>query len=398
MFYRTVFHHRQFRYLGAFYLHSIIRLFALSLFQLFNGIYIFQLAKGVGLNFNQSLGVVSLFFMVMFAFQAIATVPALWFIAKKGLRFAVFWGNLFLILYVLFLLVSKFDIVLLIFATIVGGFSIGFYWTAYHIYFAELSDDKKQGEELSIGNVLSAISSIGGPAFGGLIINYWGYPAALVVMSILVIVAILPLKYLPKTEDKVAVHILPIVYSLSPQREVKSLLAITGMGVTEITYELFWPIFTFPILSGFIGIGFMGSIGALMVMFTTLGVGLLVDKFGPRRIINIFSSVESITWVLQSFVISPMHVFASSAVSAATRSAQTIALDSIIYNRARHYDLVAFIFQREMGLAIGRGIFLLVIALLFWFGMPLIFVFLIVAFIALLTRLYPRQVVNSKQE
>ena len=51
----SLFSHRQFRYLGAFYLHSVTRLFAVALFQLFNGLYIFQSLRGFGFEFNEAL-------------------------------------------------------------------------------------------------------------------------------------------------------------------------------------------------------------------------------------------------------------------------------------------------------------------------------------------------------
>lgn len=390
MFIRSVFHHRQFRYLGAFYSHSVIRLFAISIFQLFNGIYVFQLASGLGFNFSQSLAIAAIFFALLNSFQALSTVPALWLISRRGLRSAVFWGNFLLIFYLFFLIMAKYDAILLIFATLIGGFSIGFYWTAYHIYFAELSDDKKQGEELSIGNLLAALAAVGGPAFGGIIISYWGFQTALLVMSLLVVVAIFPLKYLPKTEDRVAVHIIPTVRAISPKKEWKSFAAFLGAGVSETVEHVFWPIYVFPILSGFVGVGLMGSIISLTAVFATIGIGFLIDKVGARRILNFSSPLDSLIWVLMSLVTIPFHVFSVVALQAFTKLGMNMALDSILYTRARHQDIVAFIFQRELALSVGRGSLLFLIGFLFWFGMPLVIILLVAALTSLLTRLYPK--------
>ena len=86
-------HNRQFRYLGAFYTHSLLRLFATAIFQIFNGIYIYQTLLGIGIDFQKSIATTALIFALTFLIQALSVAPALWLIDKKGLKFSVFWGN-----------------------------------------------------------------------------------------------------------------------------------------------------------------------------------------------------------------------------------------------------------------------------------------------------------------
>ncbi len=389
MFYRSIIHHRQFRYLGAFYLHSIARLFAVSIFQIFSGLYIFQVLKDTGFNNQQSLGATALLFALIFAVQALATAPSLWLISKKGLRFSVFWGNIFLVGFFAIMFLAKYDPIFLLLAAILSGLQIGMYWTAFHIYFAELTDDKAQGEEIALSTSLSAIAAIGAPAFGGLIISYGGFGATFLVMTIVVILANLPLKYLPKQKDIISIDIVKTVLALAPKEERKSYLALLGAGVLDQVTALFWPIFVFPILAGYIGVGFMGSLIALIATVTTISIGMLIDKFGAKRILTIFSSLDSIAWIFRAFVATPMHVFVTSGIGALTGAGQLISMDSLIYERARHVNLVAFIVQREIGLAVGKTLFLLTTGALLWFGLPLPAVFIMTAALALLTRLYP---------
>jgi MFS family permease len=390
MLYRAIFHHRQFRYLGAFYLHSITRFFAISIFQLFNGIYIFHLALNAGFSFNQALSFVALSFCFVFACNGLAVAPALWLMAKKGLRFSVFWGNICLILYFVFLWLSKYDLILLIPAGVFSGLQISLYWVAYHIYFTKLSDDKKQGEEISMGQILSALAAVGGPAFGGLIISYWGFEATFLIMSILLVLAVFPLKYLPKQDDKITVNILQLIRDLSPKKEFKTYLSLFGLSITETIFMIFWPIYIFPILSGFVGVGFVGSIVAVSAVVSTMIIGLLIDKVGAYKLIKVFSSLDAIVWVIKTFVSLPMHVFAISIASAVTRIGQNMSVESQVYHRARHEDVVSIIVQREVGLAAGRFIFMLVVGLLFWFGMPLVFILIWASAFSLLTKYYPK--------
>lgn len=346
---------------------------------------------------QQALGVTALFFALIFLVQALSVAPSLWLISKKGLRFSVFWGSMFLIGFFFLLYLAKLDPIFLILAGVMGGLQTGLYWTAYHIYIAELTDDKRQGEEIAWGNSLSAIAAIGGPAFGGLIIQYFGFEAVFIIMALMAGLANLPLRYLPSQKNIISVDILKTISTLSPKKEKKSYLALFGLGVIDTVAVNFWPLFIFPIMAGFIGLGFVGSLIALISTVTTITIGILVDKYGPKTVINILSPLDSLVWISRIFVTTPLRVFASSGMQALTTSGQVIALDSMIFERARHDNLVAFIIQRETGLALGRFIFLLTLGVLFWFGLPLVVIFVFAALAALLPRLYPLEDLARKE-
>jgi len=129
-FYHSLLHNRQFRYLGAFYTHSLIRLFAVAIFQIFNGIYIYQTLLGFGIDFQKSIATTALNFALIFLIQALAIAPALWLIDRKGLKFAVFWGNGAQILVYVFLALAKFDPILFLISAIFDGIQLALYWTA----------------------------------------------------------------------------------------------------------------------------------------------------------------------------------------------------------------------------------------------------------------------------
>lgn len=328
----------------------------------------------------------------MFLIQALSIAPSLWVIKKKGLRFSIFWGNIFLILFYVFLLLAQLDPIVFIVAAIFAGIQLGLYWTAYHIYFVELTDDDKQGKELSLNSSLGAIVSIGAPALGGLIISFFGYPAVFLIISALMLLAIIPLRNLPKQDDKVPFDILETISLLSPKKEFKSLLAYSGMGVSQITTQIFWPIFVLPIMAGVAGIGLLGSIIALFGSVSAISVGFLSDKFGAKKVLNILSPLDSIVGLSRLYVFNPLQVYGISMISSATSEGQFIVIDSLAYQRGRHTNIVAIIVQREVGLAVGRFLFLTLIGLLFWFGLPLGVVFVITALLALATRLYPEKI------
>jgi MFS family permease len=334
----------------------------------------------------------------MYIFDALSIGPTIWLIAKKGLKFAILLGNISLVLFYLVMFLGKYDLIFLPISTIFGGMAIGLYWTAYHLYFSHLSDDGKQGTEISISAVLQAIASIGGPAFGSLIISFWGFEALFILLSILVILAIIPLRFLPKHENKIDLNILKTVMTLSPKREWKSFVALGADSIGDLVAAIFLPIFILPILSGIVGVGFVGSLVAFFAMTVTFLIGLAIDRFGPKRVTSIFAPLDSIAWVLTTLMYLPIHVFIMSAVYAITRSGQIVSLDATIYGRARHEDLLAYIFQREIGMSAPRAAFLFVLGILFWFNLPLVMVFIFTALITLLTTFYPYQTDTDKEK
>lgn len=392
LFYHSLIHNRQFRYLGSFYTHSLIRLFAANIFQIFSGIYIYQTLLGVGFSFSQSIAITSLIISLIFLIQLIATAPAIWIVNKKGLKFAVFWGNAAMIFYYIFLALARLDPIVFVIAAIFAGIELGLYWTAFHIYFAELSDDDKQGKEISLNSSLGSMVSIGAPAFGGLIITYFGYPYVFLVVSVLMGLAMIPLKNLPKQDDRVGIDILKIVSLLSPKKEIRSLIAFAGVGVGQVTTQIFWPIFVLPIIAGAAGIGFLGSVIALFGTISAVAIGYLSDKFGAKKVLSVISPLDSICGLARLFVSTPLQVFGISTIASATTEGQFITLDSMAYHRGRESNIVAIIVQREVGLALGRFIFLVILGLLFWFGLPLAVAFVITALMALATRLYQNKV------
>lgn len=385
----SLLHNRQFRYLGAFYTHSLVRLFATAIFQIFNGIYIYQTLLGFGIDFQKSIATTALIFALVFLIQAVAVAPSLWLINKKGLRFAVLWGNVAQVLVYVFLALARFDPIVFIMVAIFDGIQLALYWTAFHTYFAQLTDDTNQGRELSFNSSLASIAAIGAPAFGGLMIAFLGYNWVFLVISILMVIAMVPLKNLPKQDDKVDLDILKTLLAISPKKELKSLLSFTGVGVSQITTQVFWPIFAFPLLAGVTGIGFLGSIIGLFGSMSALGIGFLVDKFGARKILNFVSPLDSIFGLLRMFVTTSSQVFAISTIASATSESQFLTVDALAYARGRHSNIVAIIVQREVGLAAGRFVFLLALGILFWFGLPLVTVFVMTSLVVLASRLYP---------
>jgi MFS family permease len=384
-----VLHHRQYRYLGALYLHTLVRNFAISLFQIFSSIYIFQSLQKFGLSTPQSLSLTVFFFSLFYLMQAISIVPTVWLIIRKGVRFTMTFGSALLVVFFTLFYLSGFDPIFFIISAIIGGFQTGIYWTARNVYFAEITDDKRQGKELSFGMAISGLVSTGGPAFGGLLLVYFGYGAMFLVMAVLLMIAMVPLASLPKGKNQVTFNLQTLIIMLTPKREPMSLLSFSATGIVGSISGDLWPLFIFPIMAGYVGVGLVGSINTLFASFSVILIGFLIDRFGAKVLLRISAFADALVWASAIFATLPMHIFAISTALGLTANGHDMSQDSLAFERSRKEGVLELNAQREIAFSVGRFVLLSIIAILLWFGMPLYGMFIIAAAVTLFIQFYP---------
>lgn len=380
---------RHYKNLEWFYTHSIIRQFALSLFSIFNSIYVYQTLNANHFQKNELLALTALFFALAYLSQLFFIKFAVITINRFGLRKSMLLGGVFTTLFSLTLYLGKYNLFFLIISAVLAGAYLAFYYIAFHIYFTELTDDASEGEEVALGSILPAVVCILGPICAGLLIKLTGFGGVFLVMGISLVLANFPLQFIPNTKDGVKINAGSIFSFFKSKTEVKKHLALSGYAISSATDTYFWPIFIFPILSGsFIQLGLVGSLIAVFSTISIFLVGYLIDKKGPSLIIKILAVCGSLVWIGRVFVKNPLQVYLSSSVQALAILGTGIALDSLIYSKSRGENDIYPILQREINYALTKCIFLLFMGILFWLGLPLITIFVVSAISALLVKLY----------
>lgn len=388
MVHRFLIHYRRFRSLGAFYTHSVLRYLALSLFEIFSTIYIIQILQNAGASAHSALGITAIMIAVIYLFHALFTIPSIWLINKKGLNASITVGNGFLMVRIVLLSLATYNPIFIVFSAIATGIEIAFYWTAYHIYFSELTDDKKQGEEIAIGSALPGLAVVAGPVIGGYIITYVGFHGVFIVMSFILLLATIPLRYLPK--GKVNPHIKPtdIFSILSSPKELKDNIGVTGQAIIDGSATHFWPVYVFAIFTGYINLGFVGTLIGFISMIGALFIGLAIDKVGPKKTLAVISILDAVTWIGKTLVTTPTGAVLASGSQALTVAGQNITIDTMLYEKARNITIIGYVMQRELIFALTKATFFIIMGYLFYLGFALTALFYICAGAALLTRLY----------
>lgn len=379
---------RQYKNLEWFYTHLIIRQFGISMFGIFNSVYLFQILTK---HFNNifSLALTSLFFALVYFCQYLFINFAILTINKLGLRKCMLVGGIFTSLFFLILYLGKYNLLFLPLAAILGGLYLAFYYIAFHIYFTELTDDKAEGEEVAVGSVLPAIVSILGPMCAGFIISLTGFGGVFIAMGIALVTANIPLKFIPNTKDEIKIKFVDLLAPFKLKRNLNNNLALSGFAVMETTTTYLWPLFVFPILSNsFVELGFIGSLIALVSTLTTFLIGFLIDKMGPKKVLKILSLADCLVWIFRVFTFTPVQVFASSGAQALTSQGQGISIDTMVYKKSRDSYGIDPIIQREVNFALSKFLFLILTTILFVLGLPLTISFIIASVATLFATLY----------
>ena len=389
MLFLSIITKRDLKNLEWFYTHLIIRQFAISMFGVFNSIYLFQIFTENHFNNVLSLSLTASFFALVYLSQYLSINFAILTINKFGLRRCMLIGGVFTVLFFLVLYLGKYNLLFLPLSAVLGGLYLGFYYIAFHVYFTELTDDKAEGEEVAMGSILPSIVSILGPIFAGFLIKLTGFGGVFIAMGIALITANIPLKFIPDTKDTVRIKLASLLAPFALKRSYRNNLALSGFSVMEVTSAYLWPLFVFPILSGsFVQLGFVGSLVALIATFTTFLVGFLIDKIGAKKVLKILSIADCLVWILKIFTYTPFQSFAYSGIQALTIQGQGISIDTMVYKKSRDSEATDPIIQREVNFALSKFLFFILVTILFAIGLSLTVAFVIAAFATLLTTLY----------
>ena len=76
------------------------------------------------------------------------------------------------------------------------------YWVPYHTDFALLSEARNRGKQLGLLDSISTFLGVVIPVASGFLIKEFGFDMVFVIAIILVLVAIVPLRFLPEVKEK----------------------------------------------------------------------------------------------------------------------------------------------------------------------------------------------------
>ncbi len=335
--------------LNHFFFSMAIRWFGLSFLSIFIAGYLYS----IGLSIRK----IGLFFMIFYLMQMLSVPFSGKIVAEKGVKFSIIISTPLLLIYIISMPLLKNNNYLLPLIAVIGGMSASLFWVGYHLLFSSKADKKTRGEKISALVFISGLLMIIAPAIGGVLMAKTSFLIVALIASLIVIISFIPLS---KVEE---IKIPKNWTNTSLLRGLKTRMGIgcIAMGFVSIALSVYWPLFLFIILKGFIMLGIVSFLTGLFALLMNLLAGWLNDVMGEKKMLRISSFAESSLWIIRLIAASIPII----AVIIDALDKTTIKFFSLSFN-ARSYELASQnhserILSREMGITMGAALASLII-------------------------------------
>jgi hypothetical protein len=179
---------------------------------------------------------------------------------------------------------------------IVSSLSQVFYWTCYHVFFASLGDVEHRGKQIAARQAISAVTSIVGPAAGGILLAYFGPWTAFGTAFAIQITAIYPLLHVAE----------PKITQPSPRGAIAAakvgILLFFADGWIQSGSTTAWSIIMFKALAErFDNFGGVLAVAALGGALGGVILGRYIDMGHARRTVLFNAVILALGLILKSF-------------------------------------------------------------------------------------------------
>jgi MFS transporter, DHA1 family, inner membrane transport protein len=154
-----------------------------------------------------------------------------------------------------------------------SAISEAMYWTSYHVYFATLSTENKRGENIGTKEALVTVVKAFAPAASGLAIIHFGFSMSFALASVFVILAAIPLLFLPAI-DTIQPPSFKEAWGSSDKR---GFLAHFGNGLYGAGLAT-WSLIVFLLVTDY---AIAGGLASLVIVFQVIAF-LLIGRFIDR--------------------------------------------------------------------------------------------------------------------
>lgn len=254
---------------------------------------------------------------------------------------------------------------------VLAGISGGFYTLSLDSDFAKFSDKKNRSSQVSkwyslalagsvVGPLVSGIILVGGltiPWIGEIVLPFSGFKVIFILVSIFMTLSAIPMFF---TQD----YYYKVKFSLKyifKKEHLKDFIGFILLGMEYNTSLIFYPLFIYLIVKSYVSLGAIATIIGLFVVFFTLIIGKLSDKYNKNLFIKIGTYIHSIVYILRYWIRSFFGITIAGIVSNLAYLGYDVPLSATIYDKINKTNRVEYLIMKELGIGIGR-------VLIIWIG------------------------------
>ncbi|MBI4591929.1 MFS transporter [Candidatus Uhrbacteria bacterium] len=317
--------------------------------------------------FELSIAAVLLWYAINFAVKFPFQVWAAQIFSRTGLVASMVFGTLGIMLfYWTFYLLdtgSRLDPYVLMGLGIVGLTLVTcFYWSPFHIDYAQFGPKEARGVYLSRLYALQQIIQVVAPVLAGWVIVAHGFRVNFFLGLVIAGASIVPLLFLPPVKVTYEFGFWESFRKLFGKRFRPMSLSMMAYGAENIVGVVVWPIFLYAIFQGqYLEIGAFAAIIVVIGLALELLVGRETDKFSPAKLLKYGTGIYALGWVWKGLVETVVGVFAASTFHNVGAILLRTPMDTLMYEQAAdsgHY-IDEYTVLREIALGIGRVAMLL---------------------------------------
>ncbi len=362
--------------LVAIYSSRMILNIGSSLMGLFLPIFLFQV-------FGSKLSYTLIYFLIYYSsYFFLVAVGAKFSLNRAGIKWAIIISTIFGAVYfvILYFITGPRGMIetaagmnhtsVLIFL----GISIMFtalqdltYWVPVHTEMSKFTDRANRAKQLSFLESSSIAFNAIGPLFAGWILLTSGYNILFAITVFITILSIVPLFYLPPTEERFSWTYRETWKELFSKKRQKAVLAFMGDGAENVVSGIVWPIFIWEILKGnYFSVGAISSLIVLSTIILELLVGKYADSARRGKILHWGTVLYALGWLIKIFIDTAFQIFIVSTYHNLVRLFTRTPFDTLLYEHAAdqgHY-VDEYTVIHEMALMIGRILIILLILIL----------------------------------
>lgn len=280
--------------LGELYIASMLRDFALSLVGIFIPIYLF--------NNGFSVPDILFFFAMFYAFGMLGIHSMVGrLIARFGPKHVISFSFIPQIIFFMMLAsLAEFGWSLWLLSFVARVSSSSFY-TSFHVDFSKIKHSDHSGKEMGFMNILSKIAVVISPVAGGIIATVFGPQSILIVASVVLVIAVIPLMM---SKEPVKTH-QKFTYKGIGIAKMKRALLVNAFSNMENSLTIWlWPLYVgiFIFLNEpYLKLGIVTSLGVVISIFAALVVGKVVDNKKGYYLLQYSVIANSFVHVLRLF-------------------------------------------------------------------------------------------------
>lgn len=330
---------------------AVILSFAQNTIAIFEPIYLFSL--GYSLRFILGFYFISYvlyFFLLPWGGQIART---------RGYEHSILYSAPFLILYYLSLFSIPYHSVFVVAALLSQSLHKALYWPGYHADIAKFGSNKERGKELSNFSLLSIFTAVAAPAFGGLVITFFGFKILFIIVACLILISNLPLLATPENFKPKPFLYKRAFMDLFRKEKRRKFFGFLGYGEALLSIVV-WPIFVSLLIVGYDKIGFLFSASVLVGVVVTLFVGRIADHHRHTPLIRFGAFFTATSWIARIFISGLYGAFLVDSLRRVSRIFGGIPMDASTYSDAQKSSVMRSVIFREMALSLGKGLAALV--------------------------------------